>query len=98
MRPTFFSESEARSRVGSRVEAVRDFPSVPAGTPGKVVRARKLDSDRWVVRVEWRLPRKASVYFATIANLSLNYLKQSEPVTDEFNKDELERLLICSEI
>ena len=97
MRPVFFTESEARAHVGDRVEALKDFPSVPVGTPGKVVRARKVDSDAWVVRVEWALARRRSQYFATVVNFSFNFQTQSKPVTDEFSKDEFERLVGCSE-
>ena len=97
MRPVFFTESEARAHVGDRVEALTDFPSVPAGTPGKVVRARQVDSDAWVVRVEWAFPRRGSQYFATLFNFSFNFQTQSNPVTDEFSKDEFQRLVGCSE-
>ena len=97
MKPTFFTESEARAHVGDRVEALTDFPSVPAGTPGKVVRARKVDSEAWVVCVEWALPRRRSQYFATVVNFSFNFQTQSNPVTDEFSKDEFERLVGCSQ-
>src|SRR5580765_7840809 len=97
MKPMFFTESEARAHVGHQVEALTAFPSVPAGTPGKVVRARKVDSDAWVVRVEWALPRRGSQYFATVVNFSFNFQTQSNPVTDDFSKDEFERLIDCSE-
>ena len=95
MKPAFFTESEARVHVGERVEALSDFPSVPAGTTGRVVRARKVESDAWVVCVEWALPRKRSQYFATVVNVSFNFQTQSHPVTDEFSKDEFERLVAC---
>ena len=81
--------------MGERVEALSDFPSVPAGTWGKVIRCRKVDSDDWVVCVEWALPRKQSQYFATILNVSFNLQTRSNPVTDEFSKDEFERLVSC---
>jgi hypothetical protein len=93
MRPAFFTESEAHGHVGERVEALSDFPSVPAGTVGKVVRARKVESDGWVVCVEWALPRKRSQYFATVVNVSFNFQTQSYPVTDEFSRGEFERLV-----
>ncbi len=95
MKSAFFSESEAHAHVGDRLEALSDFPSVPAGTPGKVVRARRVNSDDWVVCVEWALPRKRSLYFATIVNFSFNFQTHSNPITDEFSKDEFERLVGC---
>ena len=93
MRPTFFTESEAHCHVGERVEALSDFPSVPAGTVGKVVRARRIESDDWVVCVEWALPRRRRQYFATVVNFSFNFQTQSHPVTDEFSRDQFERLV-----
>ena len=93
MRPTFFTESEARARVGERVEALSDFHSVPAGTQGRVVRARTAEADGWVLCVEWALPRRGSQYFATVVNVSFNFQTQSHPVTDDFSKDEFERLV-----
>jgi len=93
MKPAFFSESEAHGHVGERVEALSDFPSVPAGTLGRVVRARKVEYDAWVVLVEWALPRKRSQYFATVVNVSFNFQATAHPVTDEFSKDVFERLV-----
>ena len=93
MRPAFFTESEAHNHVGECVEALSDFPSVPAGTVGRVVRARKVGSDGWAVCVEWKLPRKRSQYFATVVNVSFNFQTQSPPVIDEFSRDEFERLV-----
>jgi hypothetical protein len=93
MNPLFFTEPEARAHVGERVEALSDFPSVPAGTPGKVVRARKTGMDDWLLCVEWALPRMRSQYFATVVNISFNFETQSHLVTDEFSKDEFQRLV-----
>ena len=93
MKPVFFTEAEAHGHVGEHVEALSDFPSVPTGTVGRVVRARKIESDGWVVCVEWALPRKRSQYFATVVNISFNFQTQAHPVTDEFSLDEFERLV-----
>ena len=93
MNPVFFSESEARSHVGERVEARSDFPSVPAGTLGKVAATRRVEPEGWALRVEWALPRKRSQYFATLVNISFNFQTQSAAVTDDFSKDEFQRLV-----
>jgi len=93
MKPVFFTELEARKHVGERVEARSDFPSVPAGTLGRVAGTRKVESDSWVLRVEWALPRKQSQYFATVVNFSFNFRTQAAPVTDDFSKDEFQRLV-----
>jgi len=79
--------------VGVRVEALSDFPSVPAGTVGRVVRARRIEFDDWVVCVEWALPRRGRQYFATVVNFSFNFQTQSHPVMDEFSRDQFERLV-----
>jgi hypothetical protein len=96
MKPVFFTESEARSYVGERVAARLDFPSVPAGTMGKVASTKEVESDGWVLRVQWVLPRKQRQYFASVVNVSFNFQTQSAPVTDEFSKDEFQRLVVTS--
>jgi len=73
-----------------------DSPSVPMGTVGRVASTRKVESDGWVLRVKWALPRKRWQYFATIVNVSFNFETQSAPVTDEFSKDEFQRLVVSS--
>lgn len=93
MMPIFFSEPEALAHVGETVEALSDFPSVLSGTLGRVARVRKVDADGWVVCVEWAVPRKRSLYFATVINVSFNFQTQSHAVTDEFTKNEFERLV-----
>ena len=93
MKPVFFTESEARSHVRERVEARSDFPSVPVGTVGRVISTRKVESDSWVLCVEWSLPRRRTQYFAMVLNVSVNFQMQSHPITDEFSKDEFERLV-----
>src|SRR3974390_2536115 len=98
MSRAFFSECDARAHVGDRVQALEDFPAVPAGTVGRVVRARRFESERWVVSVEWDLPRRRSLHFATVLNFSFNFQTQARPVTDQFTKDEFERLLGCSPV
>ncbi len=92
MKPVFFTEPEAQSHVGEHIQARSDFPSVPAGTVGRAC-TRKVESNAWVLRVEWALPRKRSQYFATIVNVSFNFETQAAPMTDDFSKDEFQRLL-----
>ena len=41
MRRTFFTREEARNKIGCVVEAMADFPSVPKGSRGRVVRVIK---------------------------------------------------------
>lgn len=96
MNPLFFTESEAQSRMGELVESRWDFPSVPAGTTGRVAGTRKVDADGWVLRVEWAIPRKRSHYFASVVNVSFNFQTEPAPVIDEFSKDEFQRLVVSS--
>jgi len=97
MNPKFFNKTEARNRVGCRVEALADFPSVPAGNRGAVTRACKRRNEEWVVSVEWDLSGKSSEYFAMLGDLSFNFRTRSRTVLDEFSKDEFERLVTCVE-
>jgi hypothetical protein len=90
---TFFTKDEARNEIGNSIEALSDFPSVPKGTRGTVVRANQYAQDKWVVLVEWDLPVETHIIEATIVDVSLNFYKRSKPVTDQFSKTEYERLV-----
>jgi hypothetical protein len=93
MQRTDFTDAEARTAVGTIVEALSDFPSVPKGSRGTVVKATRYAKDKWAVLVEWDLPRPSSFIAAMVLDASVNFMKRSTPVTDEFSKSEYERLL-----
>jgi hypothetical protein len=93
MERTYFTEAEARSEIGKVVEALADFPSVPRGSRGTVVKAKRYTGDQWAALVEWDLPRPVSFITAMIADASVNFLKRSKPVTDQFCKSEYENLV-----
>lgn len=93
MERTYFTEAEARMQMGSAVEALSDFPSVPKGTKGAVVQVRQHTKDQWVAVVEWDLPRQTAVILAMVLDTSLNFLKRSKAVTDQFCKSEYEALV-----
>jgi hypothetical protein len=93
MERTYFTEQEARKEIGNLVEALSDFPSVPKGSRGTVVKANRHSDDKWVAFVEWDLPRQVSVIEAMVVDTSLNFLKRSKSVTDEFCKSEYEMLV-----
>ena len=84
MQRTFFTRLDALQRVGQKVEALADFPSVPKGSRGIVMKAEPYSGNHWVVKVEWRLPRRTSVVDAMVWDVSLNFYKKSKPVTDNF--------------
>ena len=90
---TFFTSEEAREKIGHLVEARADFPSVPQGSRGRVVKARKHSDDQWLACIEWELPKTASHYEMTFGDASLNFFRKSKSVTDQFCKSDYETLL-----
>lgn len=93
MEMTYFTDAEARTKVGSIVEALSDFPSVPKGSKGTVVKMKRYGEGKCAALVEWDLPRESSFIAAMVLDSSVNFLKRSKPVTDEFSKSEYEMLL-----
>lgn len=93
MQRTYFTRLEAQQEVGRQVEAQADFPSVPKGSKGTVVKVHPYGGADWVVRVEWQLPRKSSVVDMMVGDISLNLYKKSKPITDQFCKSEYEKLV-----
>ena len=93
MERTYFTKAEARKKIGNIVEALSDFPSVPKGTKGTVVKVSPHTHDNWVAIVEWDLPRRTSVGEVWVFDLTLNFLRRSKPVTDHFCRSEYETLV-----
>jgi hypothetical protein len=93
MEEIFFTGADARTEVGSIVEALSAFPSVPKGSKGTVVKVKRYAKDKWAALVEWDLPRQSTFIAAIVLDASVNFLKRSKPVTDEFSKSEYEMLL-----
>src|SRR5262245_49893571 len=89
----YFTESEARMQIGNLVEALSDFPSVPKGTTGRVVKVKRYASIKWTALVEWDLPRQTSAIEAMVFDTSINFMMRSKPVTDEFSKSDFETLV-----
>ena len=79
--------------VGNIVEAMSDFPSVPKGSKGTVVKVKQYANVKWTVVVEWDLSRQTSFIAAMVIDTSFNFMKRSKPVTDEFSKSEYETLV-----
>ncbi len=90
---TFFTSEEARQEIGHLVEARADFPSVPQGSRGRVVKAHKHSGDQWLACIEWELPKAVSHDEMTFGDASVNFFRRSKPVTDQFCKSEYETLL-----
>lgn len=93
MQRTYFIRSEAQRQVGHQVEALADFPSVPKGSQGTVVKAQPYSGTDWVVKVEWQLPRRSAVVDLMVGDVSLNLFKKSKPITDQFCKSEYQALV-----
>ena len=93
MERTYFTEAEARMKIGNMVEALSDFPSVPKGSKSTVVKVKRYTNDNWVAVVEWDLPRQTSVIEAMVIDTSLNFQNRSKPITDQFCKSEYETLV-----
>ena len=93
MERTYFTDAEARTELGSIVEALADFPSVPKGSKGIVVKVKRYAKGKCAALVEWDLLRESSFVAAMVLDGSVNFLKRSKPVIDEFSKSEYEMLL-----
>ena len=93
MERIYFTEVEARMEIGNMVEALSDFPSVPKGSKGTVVKVKRHANDQWVAVVAWHLPRQTSVIEAMVMDTSFNFLNRSKPITDQFSKSEYETLV-----
>ena len=89
----YFTEVEARMEIGNMVEALSDFPSVPKGSKGAVVKVKQYAHDQWVAVVTWHLPRQTSVIDAMVMDTSFNFLNRSKPITDQFSKSEYQTLV-----
>ena len=93
MQRIYFTRAEARQQADRQVEALMDFPSVPKGSKGVVVKALRHIHDKWVVRVKWHLPGGSSLILAMFGDVSLHFYTKRKAVTDEFCKSEYETLL-----
>ena len=88
-----FTEAEAQQEIRHIVEALSDFPAVPKGSRGSVVKATRGAGDGWVAVVEWDLPREASFIAAMVLDVSVNVVKRSKPIADQFSRSEYETLV-----
>lgn len=84
-----FSKLEARSAVGTEVEALLSRPEVPAGTRGRIVGARKRFCGEWQLRVKWDLPAKRSEIWAQLFDFSINVPWTTASPISEFTKRDL---------
>jgi hypothetical protein len=93
MSSVYFSREEGLSKVGAIVEAAADFPSVPRGSAGTVVKALPHTRDEWSVVIEWDLPRAILHSEFMVGDIGLNLQRRAAPVTDQFTRAEYKALL-----
>ncbi len=93
MEHIYFTEAAARREMGNVVEALSDFPAVPKGSRGTVVKTSRHAGDGWVAVVEWDLPREASFIAAMVMDVSVNFMKRGKPIADQFSRSEYETLV-----
>ena len=90
---TYFTKEQARQKIGSIVEAQSDFPSVPTGSKGEVIKAQLWENEQWVVKVRWKTNRPGSYILAMFVDVSINFPMKAATVADLFCKSEFESLL-----
>jgi hypothetical protein len=93
MKRTYFTEADAQREIGNVVQALSDFPAVSKGSKGTVIKAIRHAGDGWVAVVEWDLPREASFIAAMVLDVSVNVVKRSKPIADQFSRSEYETLV-----
>ena len=90
---TYFTKEQARQKIGSAVETLSDFPSVPTGTKGAIVKAQQCRNENWEVKVRWESKEPGSYNLAMVGDVSINFPTKAKAVTDVFCKSEYESLV-----
>jgi hypothetical protein len=93
MESTYFNHSEAQQKIGQNIEALYDFPSVPKGCSGTVMKSKMINDKNWIVRVKWNIPQKSSLILSQFGEFSFNFIKRSKDVIDDFSKTEYYKLV-----
>jgi hypothetical protein len=84
-----YSESEARSQVGTEVVTVADLPDIPKGTRGRIIDTVDDRGRGWILRVQWDLPPKRSEVMAQVMDISFNIPWKIKRPLAEFDKAEV---------
>ena len=93
MESIYFDQNEAKQKIGQNVEALYDFPSVPTGSTGTVMKAKSFNDKNWIVHVKWNIPRKSSLVLSQLGDFSFNFIKRGKAVTDDLCKSEYYKLV-----
>ena len=90
----YFSEDEARAKVGQRIRTLTEWSGVPVGTEGRVTRADPAGKG-WDVAIQWDL-RADPLQVATgqLDGEDLTIITGGKPLVDWFTRDEYERYLV----
>ena len=89
---TYFTQSEAKSLIGTTVEANKPFKHVYQGSKGTVTQIKILDEDKWVIEMKWLLP--ATYTDVALLGRGVPFLCNRKTVIEEYSKSEYEKLPI----
>ncbi|HKC64209.1 MAG TPA: hypothetical protein VKB86_11250 [Pyrinomonadaceae bacterium] len=93
MERVYFTEEEARSKVGKRIHEEPEFSGVPLGTTVMVISADKARTG-YNVAIQWDLPTpQSSVEHGSAAGEPFLLVRGGKPLVDWFSRDEYERYL-----
>jgi len=93
MNRIYFTKEQAHQKIGNVVESLTDFPSVPTGTKGVVVKAQQRKKEQWELKVRWKSNESGSYFFSMVGDVSINLPMKAKAVTDVFCKSEYESLV-----
>lgn len=83
----FFTQVEASQKLGRKVRAASNLPSVPEGTEGIVVKVIRSRTDDWHVRVHWQVARTVSLIDAA----EFSFFKREKPALSDLSKSAYEK-------
>jgi hypothetical protein len=94
MEREYFTQEEAESKIGNRIETKREFSPVPQGLTGMVVSVEPLDADEYTVAVKWNLSvEKLTIEQGEREGEPFVVLTGGKPLTDWFSREEYGRFL-----
>ena len=92
MKTKRFRKEEAQSKVGKRVETLRELPDVPLGSWGTVVEIDDMGGGEceWDVVIEWDVKVFPPLIVETP---DFTFMRSGKPIRDWYTKDEYEIML-----
>lgn len=90
----YFTEAEAKARVGKRIRTQVSWSGVPKDTTGEVIQADE-GAYGWTVAIQWDLPvEPKQVSTGEAGGAPFVMIRGGKPLVDWFSKDEYERYLV----